>query len=143
MSSEAGEDHGPFAQDAGEVAHVVRDEDALLLGRERQHIPVVQSLERQLLIKRTDIVARLHQPTSDPRPGDVRVEQEPHGDRLSRAIDLQEGIKRLQLRQRATVLREQRLDLLGETPGVRPRQAQMPLVHERMVLHQLVLVASV
>ena len=69
---------GPFAEDRGEVAHVVGDEDPFLGRRQGQHVVVVEPLQRRLLIQRSDLVPGHRQSLSNTRTGDVRVEQEPH-----------------------------------------------------------------
>lgn len=83
----------PFAQDAWEVAHIVRHEDAFFARCERQHFLVLQSLQRGLLIERLNIMSAVRQAPSDPRPGHVCVKQQPHRGRLFGGwCDLQEGI---------------------------------------------------
>ena len=67
----------PLAQDRREVADVVGDEDPLLGGCRREHLFVVEPLERRLLIKRTNLVPIGLEPPADTRSRDVRVEQQP------------------------------------------------------------------
>ncbi len=65
----------PFTDDPREVANVVCYEDASIASAEREHVIVRQSLELGLLVEYAYIVARFLQGATDPRSGDVGVEQ--------------------------------------------------------------------
>jgi len=64
----------PLPQEAGKVADVVGDQDAVFVGCEGEHIVVTEPLERELLIERADVVSLSFQRAPNPGPGDVRVE---------------------------------------------------------------------
>jgi hypothetical protein len=65
---------GPLAQDAGEVADVVGDQDALVLVGEREHILIVEPLQVRFLIESADVVSHGLQAAPDPGTRDVGVE---------------------------------------------------------------------
>src|ERR1700684_2813402 len=55
----------PLAQDAGEVADVVGDQDAFVFASERKHIIVVNPLQGRLLIEGSDVVSSSPQAVPD------------------------------------------------------------------------------
>jgi len=69
---------GPLSEDLGEVSDVVRDENATVVTRQREHVLVVESLQLGLLVEGPDVVSHVPKRSTDPQPRDVGVEQEAH-----------------------------------------------------------------
>ena len=58
---------------SGEIGDVVRDEYPLLGRREGEHLVVVETFQRRILIERTDVVPAHLESTSHVRSRDVGV----------------------------------------------------------------------
>lgn len=58
----------PLAEDARKVADVVRHEDASVACRHREHLVVVEVLQRRLAVERPRLMARRLQPLPDRGP---------------------------------------------------------------------------
>ena len=124
----------PLAKDPRDVGDVEGDENAVVLGGELEECFVIERLELRLAVERSDVVPLLRESVADVPTRDVGVQEQPHAAALSLVLDLQERIELAQLLERTPVLAEVPLDFLGETLGVRPRQAHVALRHERVAL---------
>ena len=68
----------PLPQNRREVFDVVGDENAILLGRQREYFFVRESLVRGLLGQASNVVSFPGERTTHPARGDMGVEQEAH-----------------------------------------------------------------
>ena len=66
----------PPSDDRSEVLHVVRHEDPLLVGSEREDVLIGKARQRGILVQSEDVVSRALQRAADVATRDVRVEED-------------------------------------------------------------------
>lgn len=111
-----------FPQEGREVPGVARHQDAPLVGREFEHLRVVERTEGRIRGQAHHVVAALFEGTADASRGQVGVEQETQP-LDTRHVD--ERIERRQLVERARVVVDQAVDLLAVGPAVGLRQSRL------------------
>lgn len=125
----------------GKSATLLGDEDPPLGRGEREHLLVVETLQRRLLIERSHVVPVLLEPASNVGPGIVGVEQQPHAGGLR--AGLHERIQLAKLVERAPAVLDECRDLFWEAVAVGAREAHVALADQGMRRAQPLVVARV